>query len=55
MCKDITDAHNQEKNKKRENENKDPIAAMNHSQQKPLTTTEDNTWTTNEILQKQCH
>jgi hypothetical protein len=26
---------------------------MNHSQQKPLTTTEDNTRTINEILQKQ--
>jgi hypothetical protein len=31
--------------------NKDPNEP--HTQQKPLTTTEDNIWTTNEILQKQ--
>jgi hypothetical protein len=42
-----------EKIKKRENENKDPVMVMNHSQQSPLTTTEDNTQTTKEILQKQ--
>jgi hypothetical protein len=35
-----------EKMKKRENENKDPVMVMNHSQQSPLTTTEDNTQTT---------
>ena len=50
MYKDIKDAHNQKKERKKK---QGPVTVIETRNNSTLTTIEDNTWATKEILQKQ--